>query len=152
LVAEGKVSGLDSKVDRMESGGEIGERCPLLNTSRGSSRPSSERCMRYQNGNKPSAEKGKRQPPYEERRVAALSEKGRSPKTEGSRRSRSLSRRSIVPIWIKGIRRASLFAVPGSHIARGSRRLYRSRLVLTLFGSLGPRVHLGSGQRLHRVT
>jgi len=71
------------EVDRMESGGEIAERCPLLNTSRRSSRTACERRVRYQNGNKPSARKGKRQPPYEERRVAALSEKGRCPKTEG---------------------------------------------------------------------
>jgi hypothetical protein len=30
LFVEGEVSGLDSRVDRMESGGEIGEHCPFL--------------------------------------------------------------------------------------------------------------------------
>jgi len=76
LVAEGEVSGLDSKVDRMESGGEIGECCSPLNTSRRSSRLATERLVSYQNGNKPFSKKGKRQPPNEGGRVAALSEKG----------------------------------------------------------------------------
>ena len=31
LVTEGKVSGLDWRVERMESGGEIAEHCPSLN-------------------------------------------------------------------------------------------------------------------------
>ena len=60
---EGKASGPDSKVDRMESDGEIGRHCLLLNIVGWHHNPQPSAWGECQNGNKPSTGKGKRQPP-----------------------------------------------------------------------------------------
>ena len=79
------MSGLDSRIDRMESGGEIGERCPILKyalvvvTTIG-------RALRQDIKRKQTLrQKGKRHPGCDESQVAALSGKGKHPKTEGSK-------------------------------------------------------------------
>ena len=82
LFAQGEVSGV-FEGDRMESDGEIGERCPPLNIFQCSLRPAPERWGAFPKRKQTLRSKGKRQPQIWGAAGSALSEKGKHPKTEG---------------------------------------------------------------------